>query len=436
MRFRIVNQIKNAKKNKNRVLVLTHDGKGHIISRHNWFIDIKDCMKSIVKAKSLCIDARHIDDAFIKPIAFAFFKYAFIFNMYKTTVHGRNKGVLTLVVNDTKMVDSHDIQRRLKSQLFGNKLATEPANKMYPELFCSAVENELASIDKTTIINPVKVKIMDTDEMTRIGLNLILSVGNSSAAHPPRFLIVTIGQGKQNICLVGKGVVFDSGGYDLKATMTGMKGDKAGGALVVSVARYFACHALPRDSKLVILVPLVENLIGQSAYKSGDVFTSYSGLTVEIANTDAEGRMILADALSFACAKYKPILLLDFATLTGWASRLHCDTSFVFYTQNNELASRILATGDVVGERSIRMPNWPEYMAHTKSKIADLKNADYTCGAGGGFMATMFLANFIPENFRNVWAHFDMTHTDLENGTIACNGLQTAIELIASKRVL
>jgi leucyl aminopeptidase len=373
------------------------------------------------------IDTRHLDDKWVYSLAFAFFRHHFAFEKYKTSRRHDDDDscCCSIVVKDELL--AFEIRMRLKCQWFANRLATEPANKMTPELFCQAVKHKFKGTG-------ARINVMDTQELKKRGFGLILSVGQSSVKHPPRFLIIEIGNGPRNICLVGKGVIFDSGGYNLKRdnSMTNMKGDKTGGALAVAAAHYFANRRdLAGEFKIVALVPLVENLIGQNAQLVGDVHTSYCGKTVEVLNTDAEGRLILADALAYASQVYKPDLLLDFATLTGWAGTLHCDTSYVFYTENDKLGSQIFESGERMGERSIRMPNWPEYIEDTKSHIADLKNANYSsCPGGGGFMATMFLSNFIKNSLKKNWIHFDLTHVGNKKSMNTCNGLHTIIDFL------
>lgn len=407
-------------------VVTESDPRDHVIVPQS-LRTLKDVKKIATRngndgGNRFAIDTRQLDDKWVYSLAFAFFRHHFAFEKYKTS-RCRRDGSCSIVVKDESL--ACDIRKRLKCQWFANRLATEPANKMTPDRFCQAVEHKFKGTG-------ARIKVMDTQELKKRGFGLILSVGQSSVNHPPRFLIVEIGHGPRNICLVGKGVIFDSGGYNLKGvnSMTNMKGDKTGGALAVAAAHYFTNrHDLAGEFKIVALVPLVENLIGQNAQLVGDVHTSYCGKTVEVLDTDAEGRLILADALAYASQVYKPDLLLDFATLTGWAGTLHCDTSYVFYTENDKLGSQVFESGERMGERSIRMPNWPEYIEDTKSHIADLKNANYSaCPGGGGFMATMFLSNFVKK--KNTWIHFDLTHVDNKKSMNTCNGLQTIIDFL------
>ena len=401
------------------------------IRASHWFSDIK---KAVTRDHDeVCVDARAVNRKYVLSVALAFFRHHFVMSKYKTDAASKANRIVLVVKEREDLVE---IKRRLKAQWFGNRLASEPANKLHPARFCRVVQDYFAGAGAGA---RVKVRVLDRAELKRQGFGLVLAVGDSSRAHPPHFLIVQVGggggRGKRTICAVGKGVVFDSGGYDLKSSagMLGMKGDKTGGGVAVALARYFGVEAperLPKDTRLVVLVPLVENMIGQHAQRVGDVHTAWNGKTVEVLNTDAEGRLILADALAYASRVYKPALLVDFATLTGWAGTLHCDTSYVYYTENDRLAAAVEAGGRAVGERSIRMPAWPEYKEDTRSEIADYKNAYFkTCEKGGGFMAAMFLANFVSD--AKNWIHFDLTHVQNPQGMSTCHGLQTAIELIS-----
>jgi leucyl aminopeptidase len=182
---------------------------------------------------------------------------------------------------------------------------------------------------------------------------------------------------------------------------------------------------------MVGVIPLVENVVSGSAIMPGDIYTSYSGKTVEILNTDAEGRLILADALSY-CEKYNPDYIFDFATLTGWASKLHCDIAAAFYSPNAKLHRMIEDIGEECGDRTWGMPKWLEYKSYCKSKVADLKNYDLSvdgCTAGGGYMAAMFLAHFVPSRCIQNWVHFDICN-NIDDHIMNANTMNLAINLI------
>jgi leucyl aminopeptidase len=183
---------------------------------------------------------------------------------------------------------------------------------------------------------------------------------------------------------------------------------------------------------IIGLIPLVENLVSGSAYKPGDIITAYNGKTVEVANTDAEGRLIMADALSYACSKYDPKYILDFATLTGHSSMMHCGTSFVHFTLDDALARLVATHAAAAGERTVRMPTWVEYIRYTKSAVADFKNANYDCSRSDGFMASLFMLNFIDKKYWDTWVHFDITHVERKDGVLNANSIATGINVMKS----
>jgi leucyl aminopeptidase len=266
-----------------------------------------------------------------------------------------------------------------------------------------------------------------------MGLRLIDAVGGSSS-NKPHFLVLDYkpANSKKTICLVGKGVTIDTGGYSIKRqkTMEKMYMDKEGAALSLGLFKYLV------DSKsehhIVCLCPLVENIVSSSSVKPNDVIKSYNGTSVEIVNTDAEGRLILADALAYACKTYEPDYIFDYATLTGWSERIHCHTSFTYFTLNDKLSKDIEMYNKEYAEKSIRLPPWVEYMYYIKSNIADVKNSGYKCVNSDGMMASLFLMNFIPVKYRKNWIHFDVRLSSYNNPVNIADGFATYLEVIKS----
>ncbi|HEV2614819.1 MAG TPA: leucyl aminopeptidase family protein [Gammaproteobacteria bacterium] len=232
----------------------------------------------------------------------------------------------------------------------------------------------------------------------------IHAVGRAST-NPPRLLELNWGNKKHpKITLVGKGVCFDTGGLDIKPAvgMLGMKKDMGGAAHVLGLAALIMHAKLP--VKLRVLIPAVENAISGNAYRPGDVINTRKGLTVEIGNTDAEGRVILADAL-FEASSEKPELILDFATLTG-AARVAMGTDIsALFTDDNHLANELIAYGEKLQDPIWRMPLYTPYRKLIDSTIADLNNAP-TSMYGGAITAALFLKEFVSESIS--WAHFDI----------------------------
>ena len=253
------------------------------------------------------------------------------------------------------------------------------------------------------------ISVVTGDALLEENYPAIHAVGRAAAPHrAPR--IIEIGWNldrtdKPLIALVGKGVAFDTGGLDIKsaAGMRNMKKDMGGAAHVLALARLVMQAGL--DVRLVVLVAAVENAISGDAFRPGDVLQSRKGLTIEIGNTDAEGRLILADALARA-GEHAPDLTLDFATLTG-AARVALGPELPpLYTDDEALAADLLAAADDVRDPLWRMPLWPGYRAAIDSDIADVRNDSAGWAQGGSITAALFLQKFAPTT--GAWAHLDV----------------------------
>ena len=405
----------------------------YMINDDSLFLDMKDVTNALGNDTASNGDTLYIImnslSSEMKPALITMLaKNLYTFSKYKTNATSKQHKRIFMVDKGVKEDIYNIFLDQVHSGNIARDLATEPANQLSPESFCYAASKILRANKRITF------RCMNAKEMRKVGLNLVLGVGNSSA-NEPKFLLSELKSkrpGAKTICLVGKGVIFDSGGYDLKVSgsMKNMKGDKTGGAVVIGMMDYFASNKKDIGINLVAVVPLVENMVSGKAYKTGDVIKAYNGMTVEILNTDAEGRLILADALAYSIDKYNPDYVFDFATLTGWSKLLHCDISYSFFTLNDNLASLVTQIGESVGEKSVRIPPWIEYLKVTKSEIADVKNANYTgCPGAGGFTASLFLANFIKKKTRANWIHFDITHNMSEELAMA-NGFATGVNLI------
>ena len=246
-------------------------------------------------------------------------------------------------------------------------------------------------------------RVLVGDELLTEGYPAVHAVGRA-AAKAPRMIELQWGESGPLIALVGKGVCFDSGGLDLKpaAGMKLMKKDMGGAAQVLGLAKAVMASELPL--RLVVLVPAVENAVSGNAFRPLDVLQTRKGLTVEVGNTDAEGRLILCDALVRA-GELEPDAILDYATLTG-AARVALGTELPALFCNDEgLAGRLLAAGLAVKDPLWRLPLHPPYRSHFKSAVADLNNiADHSFG--GAIIAALFLEEFVEPN--RPWAHIDL----------------------------
>ena len=284
--------------------------------------------------------------------------------------------------------------------IMARELVNEPPNVLYPVEFA----RRAAQLRKLG----VDVEILDVKAMTKLGMGALLGVAQGST-QPGRTVIMRWNGGKkgeQPVAFVGKGVCFDTGGISIKGSsgMEDMKGDMGGAACVVGLM-----HALAaRKAKVNVVgaIGVVENMPDGNAQRPGDIVTSMSGQTIEIINTDAEGRLVLADVLWYVAKKFKPKFMVDLATLTG-AIMVALGTEYAgMFSNNDELAERLTKVGLETGERVWRMPLGPEYDKQIDSQFADVKNAGVR--NGGSITAAQFLQRFVDDT---PWAHLDIAGT-------------------------
>jgi leucyl aminopeptidase len=292
--------------------------------------------------------------------------------------------------------DSHTVD----GVIIARELVNEPPNVLYPEEFARRA-SQLRKVG-------VNVEVLDVKAMTKLGMGALLGVAQGSA-RPGRVVIMRWNGGKrgdQPVAFVGKGVCFDTGGISIKgaANMEDMKGDMGGAACVVGLMHALAARKAKVNA--VGAIGLVENMPDGNAQRPGDIVTSMSGQTIEIINTDAEGRLVLADVLWYVAKKFKPKFMVDLATLTG-AIMVALGTEHAgLFSNNDELAERLTKAGLETGERVWRMPLGPEYDKQIDSQFADMKNT----GArnGGSITAAQFLQRFVDDT---PWAHLDIAGT-------------------------
>jgi leucyl aminopeptidase len=284
------------------------------------------------------------------------------------------------------------------SQHLTRDLGNRPGNDLSPESFATSIK-EMADE-----IKGLRVTILGVKELQKEKMGGILGVSQGSAQEP-RLVVIEHRpkKPKKSVVLVGKGVTFDSGGISIKpsAGMGWMKYDMCGAATVVGVMRAVADLDLP--IKVVGLVPAVENLPSGTAIKPGDVITTASGKTVEVDNTDAEGRLILADALHYS-ARFNPDVVIDLATLTGACVVALGHEAAGIMGNDDELVDSLRKIGEDVGERVWPLPLYKEYLSYIKSEWADIKNAGKRWG--GAVTAGVFLQQFVPDKV--AWAHLDI----------------------------
>ena len=301
--------------------------------------------------------------------------------------------VRNLIVPDGVL---HGILAETTSVFLARDLINTPASDMHPEALIAALRR-VADEHQATFEQWVG------HELLQHNFPAVHAVGRAASVEP-RIAMLTWGEASYpHVTLVGKGVCFDSGGLDIKPSsgMRLMKKDMGGAALVIGLAHWLMMLKLP--IYLQVIIPAVENAIGSRAYRPGDVLTMRNGLTVEIDNTDSEGRLILADALVKAC-EAKPELLIDFSTLTG-AARVAVGTEIsALFTNDDTLAEDMVNASKQMRDAVWRMPLFKGYACMNDSTIADLSNSAAS-SYGGAITAALFLERFIAENIS--WAHFD-----------------------------
>jgi leucyl aminopeptidase len=249
----------------------------------------------------------------------------------------------------------------------------------------------------------LKLEVLERQQMEKLGMGALLGVASGSA-QPPKFIIVEYRSGgkKPFIALVGKTITFDSGGISIKPAenMDKMKDDMSGGAAVLGAIRSAAALKLPLN--IVGLLPATENMPSGSAYKPGDVLRTLSGQTIEIISTDAEGRLILSDALAYA-HQYKPAVIVDIATLTGACRVALGQEAIGMLGTDDNVKQKMREAGEKTGERVWEMPLWEGYYDLIKSDIADMKN---TGGRDGGVITAAALLSKFVQNYP--WVHLDI----------------------------
>lgn len=303
-----------------------------------------------------------------------------------------------VVFSKIASADKADVERLKESTFMVRDMVNMPANDMNPQTLQAWVE-------EVGHARGANVRTIMGDELLTHNLPLIHAVGKGSAT-PPRLIELTWGNDPAAplITLVGKGVCFDSGGLDIKTPsgMLLMKKDMGGAACALGLARLIMDAELPWRVKL--LIPAVENSISGNSYRPGDIIKARNGLCVEIGNTDAEGRLILADALCYA-SEDAPAYLIDFATLTG-AARIALGPDLpAFFTPCEQLVSPIQTACSAVRDDVWRMPLWQPYVSWLKKGPADLNNICDN-GYAGVIVAAIFLQQFVPSNL--AWMHFDL----------------------------
>ncbi len=324
------------------------------------------------------------------------------FDLYKTAqVPAAGKRVTLRTPQGASAAAVYESQWRplADAVVFARDIVTEPANAVWPEEFVARTRKAFAGVPN------VSFEVLDVPAMEKLGMDSILAVGKGSV-RPPRLLLIRYDGGKPGeapLAFVGKGITFDTGGISLKQNdgMWRMKYDMTGAASSVGAVLALAGRKAPVNA--VAVAALAENMPSGSAVRPGDVIKSMAGRTYEVMSTDAEGRMVLVDALTYVQRKHKPRLIVDVATLTGAIVSALGDEYAGLFANDDTLAAQLTAAGEAVGEEMWRMPIHPSYAKDLASPIADLRNRSSSTGAGA---AAYFLREWIEGN--TPWAHLDI----------------------------
>jgi len=330
--------------------------------------------------------------------------YTFRRHITKESEHGEIEELLIVERDESKVAG---LERGLKrgrimaeATNFARNMINEPANHMTPSDMAQVARDVAAKYG-------LECTVLEREEMKNLGMGALLGVAQGSK-QPPKFIILSYRGGDPSastLGLVGKGLTFDSGGISLKPSeaMDEMKGDMAGGATVIAAIKAIA--ELKLKINVMGLIPATENLPGGAALKPGDVLKAMSGKTIEVVNTDAEGRLILADALSYG-RKQGLTPLIDVATLTGACRVALGDICTGAFGNNQELISKVIKAGEEAGEKIWQLPMFEEYKEQNKSEVADIKNSGGRYG--GAITAAQFLAEFSQDT---PWTHLDIAGT-------------------------
>ena len=347
-------------------------------------------------ASEVTINANNKSD--LDYLVFGFMQKDFIYSIYKNnSKKSKYKTNFKLTKNNLSLLNSIN---------FLKELVSEPSNIIYPTSFVKRTQNQLNKKN-------INIKTLDKKKIEKIGLNCLLAVSQRSKREP---MVMEFAKknSKTNvdILFVGKGVCFDSGGISIKPSggMEDMKWDMAGSAVTVAIIKYLS--EIKTNFSYAGIVGLVENMPSGSAYKPGDIIKSYKGINVEVLNTDAEGRLVLADIITYGCEKYKPKIVIDFATLTGAIMVALGQHYAGLFSNDDKLSDTLYKSGQDTNEKVWRMPLHDDFDKELNSPFVDLKNI----GAGrygGSVTAAQFLQRFVPKNTK--WAHLDIAGTTWKN---------------------
>lgn len=359
---------------------------------------------------SLEVNLSNIEGLCRKKIAKAVIE-GFLYNEYKFDkyISEKKENPLKEVLLNTNKEDKSYIDEAIKeiTTIFEGIILTRdlintPAMYMYPQVLADTAKDELEKLG-------VKVTVLDKDKISEIGMEAFLAVSRGSSKEPKFIILEYKGDSESDdlIAYVGKGLTYDSGGYSIKPTnsMKTMQSDMSGAATVIGAIKAIASAKLKKN--IVGIIAACENMISGDSYKPGDIINSLAGKTIEIGNTDAEGRLTLADALYYTATEYKPNYIVDLATLTGACVVALGDIATGAVTNNEDVYNLVKEAIDCSDEKVWLLPSFKEYKKYIKSEVADLSNVGKIPGAGT-ITAGLFLEEFVN---KTPWVHLDIAGT-------------------------
>lgn len=338
-------------------------------------------------------------------VAFGYLLSSYRFDRYQAEQVDRDTlPVIRLLSDDNSEATFDDDLRHLaKGVFFARNMSSEPANIVYPESFVERVKAQFKGLDN------VRIKVLDELDMQRLGMGAHWGVGKGSS-RPPRLLVIEYmaGGDASPVVLAGKGITFDTGGISLKNSdgMWAMKGDLGGAGVVSGTVLAAARRGAPIN--VVALAALAENMPSGTAIRPGDILTSMSGITIEISSTDAEGRLVLSDAVHYGQVTYEPSVLIDVATLTGSVDRALGGGYAGVFGRHDQLIEQLSAASEAAGEAVWRLPLDDSHFKQIESKVGDIVNGGV--GNPGASVGAAFIGSFVDED--QVWAHLDIAGVD------------------------
>jgi leucyl aminopeptidase len=372
-------------------------------------------------SKAVIMNADDVEASVISSLLLGLRLGSYKYDEHKTIKKDKNiislKSLTVLSSSPKELAkDSTDVENLAQSISLTRDLVNAPPNKLYPESFADIIKKTLTPLG-------VKVQIFDDKALIKMGMGCLIAVGQASE-NLPRLVVMTWAGTSKNkkktdkpLAFVGKGITFDSGGLNVKPYegMMDMKMDMGGAATVTGLMAMLAKRKC--KSPVVGIVALAENSISDEATRPSDIITSYSGKTVEILNTDAEGRLVLADALTYVQEKFDPKIIIDLATLTG-AIMVALGFNYAgAFVNNDDLWTKLQGASKNTGEILWRMPLDDSFRREMDSNFADIKNIGNGRN-GGSCTAAAFLGEFIDKN--RVWAHLDIAGVAMSKTTPTC----------------